>query len=47
MGAKKGEKYKCEICGVKIIVDEDCNCEVCDILCCGKQLKKVEKEIEE
>jgi len=44
MGAKKGEKYKCEVCGVKITVDEDC--EVCDILCCGKQLKKIEEEKE-
>ncbi len=45
--AKKGEKYKCGVCGVKIIVDEECGCEVCDILCCGKQLEKVEKEKEE
>ncbi|TKJ26548.1 MAG: desulforedoxin [Hadesarchaea archaeon B3_Hades] len=39
--AKKGEKYKCEKCGLVVAVDSDCNCEVCDLICCGEPLKKV------
>lgn len=41
MAAKKGEKYKCEKCGLTITVDKDCKCKVCDIMCCQAPLKKV------
>ena len=47
MGAKKGEKYGCKKCGLMVTVDEDCNCEVCDIVCCDKPLEKLEEKIEE
>jgi hypothetical protein len=37
---KKGSKYVCSECGVVMVVDEVCGClEVCDLICCGKQLK--------
>lgn len=32
---QKGAKYKCEECGVVVIVDEPCGCEPCDLVCCG------------
>ena len=38
---KKGEKYKCERCGLVVTIDEDCTCAVCDLICCGAQLKKI------
>ncbi|MBI5048149.1 MAG: hypothetical protein HZB54_04290 [Deltaproteobacteria bacterium] len=39
-GIKKGSKYVCSECGVVLVVDEVCGClEVCDLICCGKQLK--------
>jgi len=41
MVAKKGEKYKCSECGMVITVDKDCVCKVCNIMCCGKSLKKL------
>jgi len=41
MAAKKGEKYKCEKCGLLVTIDNDCNCEVCDLVCCGEALKKI------
>jgi len=37
---KKGEKYECETCGIVVTVDEECGCEVCDLVCCGAPMKK-------
>ena len=39
---KKGDKYKCEDCGIVLLVDTPCGCAACDIICCGKPMKKVE-----
>ena len=39
--AKKGEKYKCEKCGLVVTIDSDCSCAVCDLICCGEPLKKI------
>jgi hypothetical protein len=39
---KKGERYRCGICGYQIIVDEVCGCaEEHIFICCEKQMKKV------
>ncbi|MGB9622376.1 MAG: hypothetical protein ACPL07_00895 [Candidatus Bathyarchaeia archaeon] len=38
---KKGEKYKCENCGLVVVVDEACGCTECDLICCEKQMKPV------
>ena len=39
--AKKGEGYKCEVCGYSLIVDEACGCEEEHIfLCCDQPMKK-------
>lgn len=32
---QKGAKYKCEECGVVVVVDEPCGCEPCDLVCCS------------
>ena len=38
---KAGDRYKCSVCGLVVSVDEACGCvDTCDILCCGKQMKK-------
>jgi hypothetical protein len=37
--ARKGEKYKCEKCGVVVTVDENCDCVACDLVCCGVPMK--------
>lgn len=39
--AKKGAKYKCEECGVVMVVDEECDCVPCDLICCGAPMKEV------
>lgn len=42
---KKGAKYECSVCGVAVTIDEVCGCmDVCDLICCGKQMKP-KKEI--
>jgi hypothetical protein len=37
---KKGDTYKCTVCGLVVTVDEVCNCvDYCDLICCGKEMK--------
>lgn len=38
---KKGEKYKCEDCGLVVVVDEACGCAECDLICCEKPMQPV------
>jgi hypothetical protein len=36
----KGDSYVCGVCGLAVVVDEECGCEdVCDIVCCGQPMK--------
>ena len=38
--AAKGDSYLCGVCGLSLIVDEDCGCmEAHEILCCGEPMK--------
>jgi hypothetical protein len=37
---KKGDAYKCSVCGLGITVNEACGCiDTCDIVCCEKPMK--------
>jgi hypothetical protein len=38
---KKGEKFKCEECGLIVLIEDPCGCEPCDLICCGEQMKPV------
>jgi hypothetical protein len=39
-GVKKGDVYKCSVCGLAVTVDEVCGCvDACDIICCEKPMK--------
>jgi len=40
-GMKKGAKYKCEECGLIVVVDDVCGCSPCDLICCGAPMKEV------
>lgn len=42
--AKKGEKYKCEECGVVVTIDDECGCAACDLICCGAPMKPLKKK---
>ena len=42
--AKKGDKYKCEECGLVVVIEDACECgDECVITCCEKPMKKVTK----
>jgi len=38
---KKGEKYECKECGMVVVVEDVCDCDECDIICCGSPMKRV------
>jgi len=40
----KGQSYECAVCGMVVMVEEDCGCvETCDIICCGSPMKEKKK----
>jgi hypothetical protein len=44
MVVKKGDVYKCGVCGLAVTVDEVCGCvDACDIICCEKQMKPTKR----
>ncbi len=41
---KKGETYRCEDCGLVVVVNEPCGCEPTgELICCGTPMKKQKK----
>jgi hypothetical protein len=38
---KKGTRYKCEDCGLVVVVDEPCGCEPVHIVCCSAPMVKM------
>ncbi len=41
---KKGDVYKCDVCGLAITVDQVCGCvDTCDIICCEQQMKPTKR----
>ena len=44
MVKKKGEKYKCDECGLVVLVEDACGCEDCDVICCSVPMKPVKEE---
>ncbi|MDQ1280174.1 MAG: hypothetical protein QG670_1437 [Thermoproteota archaeon] len=41
MATKKGSRYKCDECGIVVMVEDECGCNTCDIVCCGAPMKEV------
>ena len=38
---KKGQAYECQVCGLRVVVDEICGCiEEHALICCKKPMKK-------
>ena len=35
---KSGDVLCCEVCGLSVIVDEECGCGVADIICCEEPM---------
>jgi len=43
LARKKGERYKCDECGLVVIVEDPCGCEdTCGLICCGEPMNPVE-----
>ncbi len=37
---KRGDAYKCGVCGLVVTVDETCGCvDACDLICCERPMK--------
>lgn len=45
LASKKGEKYKCEECGLIVVVEDPCGCEVVELMCCEAPMKPVKKAV--
>ncbi len=42
MARKKGEAYKCDECGLVVVVENPCECdESCELVCCQEPMKSV------
>jgi hypothetical protein len=35
---KAGDALSCEVCGLTLIVDEECGCGVVDVMCCDEPM---------
>ena len=42
LAKKKGEQYKCEECGLVVLIENPCECdETCELVCCEQPMKPV------
>ena len=42
MVKKKGEEYKCDECGLVVLIENPCECdESCELVCCAEPMKQV------
>ncbi len=42
MAKQKGEAYKCDECGLVVVVESPCECdESCELVCCQEPMKQV------
>ena len=42
LAKKKGEEYKCDECGLVVMVENPCECEeTCELVCCEEPMKPV------
>jgi hypothetical protein len=49
LSSKKGDKYECEECGLVVLVENPCGgceCEPCEVVCCGEPMKPVAAKAE-
>jgi len=45
LAKKKGDKYKCDECGLIVVVEDPCDCdESCELVCCEVPMKPVKTE---
>jgi len=37
--ANKGQKYKCDECGLIVVIEDPCGCETVELMCCQTPMK--------
>ena len=42
--SRKGAKYECGECGIVVMVDKECGCTPCDLVCCSAPMKEVKPQ---
>ncbi|OGD46831.1 hypothetical protein A3K79_02890 [Candidatus Bathyarchaeota archaeon RBG_13_46_16b] len=42
--SQERSKYKCDECGLVVVVDDPCGCSMCDLVCCGEPMKEVKSK---
>jgi hypothetical protein len=47
LAKEKGQKYKCEECGLVVAVEDPCGCETVELLCCEVPMKPVKVPVKE
>jgi len=36
----KGDTYECQVCGLAVVIDTECDCaETCEIICCEQPMQ--------
>lgn len=40
----KGDRYKCDECGMIVLIEQACGCSSCGLVCCGVPMKKLGKK---
>jgi len=40
----KGMEYVCGVCGLEVKINNPCDCEDCNIVCCGQVMKPKKKK---
>jgi hypothetical protein len=43
LAKKKGEKYKCNSCGLVVLVEDPCDCIESNLVCCSVPMKPVKE----
>jgi hypothetical protein len=50
LASKKGDKFECDECGLVVMVENPCeggcDCEPCEVMCCGEAMKPVSEKSE-
>ena len=42
LAKKKGEQYKCDECGLVVLIESPCECDgTCELICCEEPMKPV------
>jgi hypothetical protein len=42
LARKKGDQYKCDDCGLVVLIENPCECEdTCELICCDQPMKPV------